>query len=321
MKNMAVCIGVDLGGTKIESVLVDEDNNVILEKRCPTDTKHGAAGVIKSLVSSVDVILSEAQADVHRIGVGAAGQVGKDGSVIFSPNLPFVDEPLKEKLEKKLGMPVFVTNDVRAATYAEWQYGAGRGINDLIVVFIGTGIGGGVVSAGVMLEGCTNTAGELGHITIMADGRRCRCPNNGCLEAYAGGWAIAERAKEMISTYPDAGKKMLLSAGTGDVTASAVAAAYRKKDTLAVRIVEETGGYLGAGVTGLVNAYNPCVFILGGGVIEGLPELIDLAEKNVRTHGLPPGRDKVRMVKAALGSKAGAIGAAALARKTGINAV
>ena len=168
---------------------------------------------------------------------------------------------------------------------------------------------------GQLLEGCNNTAGELGHTTLVAEGRRCRCQNLGCLEAYAGGWAIAERAREAVSAQPKEGKKLKSLAGEAEnITAATVCVAYREGDLLSKRLVEETGQYLGAGVVGIVNAFNPCLLVLGGGVIEGMPELIGIVEDVVRKRTLKPGAEKLKIAKTALGVNAGVIGAAALAR-------
>lgn len=159
----------------------------------------------------------------------------------------------KTALEKELNLPVLVTNDVRAATYGEWHYGAGKGSDDLVCVFVGTGIGGGVVSGGRLLEGCNNAAGELGHITIVTNGRKCHCRNYGCLEAYAGGWAIAERAKEAVKAKPKLGRTIIEMAGSIEqISALTVTQAYEKRELLAIDIVEETARYLAVGLVGIV---------------------------------------------------------------------
>jgi glucokinase len=166
----------------------------------------------------------------------------------------------------------------------------------------------------MVLEGCTNTGGELGHLTLVAGGRKCRCPNHGCFEAYAGGWAIAERAQEAVTTNPGEGEGLRLLAGSVEnITSITVSQAFREGDPLAKRVVEETGEYLGAGITGIVNAFNPCVLVLGGGVIEGIPELIGMVEKIVKERGLKGSVEDLKIVKASLGGMAGVIGAAALA--------
>jgi glucokinase len=167
-----------------------------------------------------------------------------------------------------------------------------------------------------MLEGCSNTAGEIGHTILRVDGRDCHCPNRGCLEAYAGGWAIAERAQEAVRKNPEAGKTLdSLAGSTKNITAATVSQAYNKGDSLAVQLVEQTAQYLSEGLVGIVNAFNPCLLILGGGVIEGLPEMIKTMEAVIKERALKPAAEKLKIVKAALGNKAGIVGAAALAQE------
>ncbi len=308
-------LGVDLGGTKVEMTLIDEVGQISSSHRYPTRAEKGAESIIADIINAVNTIRDQAEQEVVALGVGAAGQVDSNGVVRSAPNLPFHDEPLQTRLSKELGLPVLVTNDVSAATYGEWHYGSGKGVNDLVVIFVGTGIGGGVVSDGKLLEGCNNTLGELGHITLVAEGRSCRCPNLGCLEAYAGGWAIAERAKEAVSDKPNDGELLKSLAGSFEnISAATVNQGYREGDPLSKKIVEETGQYLASGVVGIINAFNPCVVVLGGGVIEGLPELIPIVEEVTLMRALKPNVEKLKIIKASLGVKAGAIGAAALAR-------
>jgi glucokinase len=200
-------------------------------------------------------------------------------------------------------------------TWGEWQHGAGKGINDLVCLFVGTGIGGGVVSHGHLLQGSINTAGELGHMTVVAGGRKCHCPNDGCLEAYAGGWAIAERARDAVRANPQAGTGLLALAGDiNNISAITVTQAYRNNDPLAHRLVKDTTRYLAAGVVSIIHAFNPCLIILGGGVIEGLPDYVSMMETRVRAQALPTPLENLRIATAALGNRAGVIGAAALAR-------
>ena len=185
----------------------------------------------------------------------------------------------------------------------------------MVCLFVGTGIGGGIVSGGQLLEGCSNTVGELGHLTIITGGRNCRCPNQGCLEAYAGGWAIAERAQEAVRAHPGDGKRLVALAGRiQDISAATVTQAYSDGDPLAHRLVEETTQYLASGVVSIINAINPCLLVLGGGVIQGLPEFVPMIENTVRVSALEAAVEGLRIVTAALGDKAGVIGAAALAR-------
>jgi glucokinase len=212
-------------------------------------------------------------------------------------------------------LPVVVTNDVRAAAWGEWLHGAGQGCDDLVCLFVGTGIGGGVVSGGRMLAGCSNAAGELGHITVDLHGPQCHCGNQGCLEALAGGWAIARRAQEAIAADPAAGTSLVQMAGGQQkaVTAKIVAQAFHAGDPLAQELVDEVAQALIAGAVGLVNAFNPCRLILGGGVIEGLPELVDRIDQGVCERALEAASAPLQVLPAQLKNDAGVVGAAALA--------
>ena len=314
-------IGVDIGGTKIEMALVDAAGRILASHRVLTHPERGPDGVIADIVTCVETYLGEAGQSVRGLGIGVAGQVDRaSGTLRSAPNLGWRNVPLQARLEKALGLTVMVSNDVRAATYGEWRHGAGQGVDDLVCLFIGTGIGGGIVSGGRLLEGYCNTAGELGHITIVAGGHRCRCPNRGCLEAYAGGWAIAERAQEAVHADPQAGQRLVTLAGTVEqISAATVTQAYTNGDSLAHHLVEETAQCLAAGVVGIVNAFNPCLLVLGGGVIQGLPEYASMVEPIVRVNALEVAAEGLRIVTAALGNKAGVIGAAALVRDKSTN--
>ena len=314
-------IGVDIGGTKIEMALVDASGRILASHRGLTHPERGPDGVIADIVTCVETYLGEAGQSVRGLGIGVAGQVDRaTGTLRSAPNLGWRNVLLQARLEEALGLPVMVSNDVRAATYGEWRHGTGQGVDDLVCLFIGTGIGGGIVSGGRLLEGCYNTAGELGHITIVAGGHRCRCPNRGCLEAYAGGWAIAERAQEAVHADPQAGQQLVTLAGTIEqISAATVTQAYTNGDSLAHHLVEETAQYLAAGVVGIVNAFSPCLLVLGGGVIQGLPEYASMIEPIVRVNALEVAAEGLRIVTAALGDKAGVIGAAALVRDKSTN--
>ena len=309
-------LGVDLGGTKVNVVLVDAAGRLLCAHTSHIRPDKDPNMVIDDISTGINLCLNETGLKAEALGIGVAAQVDLEGVVRGSPNLGWRNVPLKMMLEKQFGLPVFVTNDVRAAAWGEWRYGSGMGVDDLAVLFVGTGVGGGVISGGNVLSGCTNSGGELGHITIVSDGRKCRCPNKGCLEAYAGGWAIAERAQEAIRTLSHEGRSLLSLAGSVDqVTAVTVSQAYREGDLLARLLVEETGRYLAAGVVSIVNALNPCLVVLGGGVVEGIPELISIVKDIVPTMALEAAVENLKIVKAALGGDAGAIGAAALAQE------
>lgn len=212
-------------------------------------------------------------------------------------------------------MPVVVLNDVRAATWGEWLYGGGKGVDDLICLFIGTGIGGGVVSNGKVLTGSNNSAGELGHIIIDLQGPPCNCGNRGCLEAFAGGWAIARQAQNAVTSDPTAGASLLKLANgqLKAVTAETVSQAAQAGDLLSRNLMDQVTEALIAGVVSLVNAFNPHHFIVGGGVIEGQPELVKKIAQGVYARALKAATASLQILPAKLKGNAGVIGAAALA--------
>jgi len=310
-------VGVDLGGTKVLAELVDATGRVLAREQRATAVAAGFDGVLAEIATAVSACLAPAEgARILGVGVGVAGQVvAETGVVSYAPNLYWRNTPLRARLEHELELPVAVLNDVRAATWGEWRYGAGHGADDLVVVFVGTGIGGGVVSGGRLLTGCTNMAGELGHMTVVAGGRQCRCGNLGCMEAYAGGWAIAQRAQEAVEASPEAGAALKARAGSvAAITAETVHEVWRDGDPLAARLVDETVDYLGAGLVGVVNGFNPCMLVLGGGIVHNEPQYVDRVGRIVRAGALAAGVAGLQVVPASLGSDAGAIGAAAFAR-------
>ncbi len=312
----APTIGVDLGGTKILTALVGPDGSVISRDRRATDVDGGFDAVVAQIADAVQGLVDGAEGPVDGVGVGVAGQVrANDGVVTRAPNLDWDDAPLRSALEDALDRRVSVLNDVRAAAWGEWKHGAGRGSDDVTVVFVGTGVGGSVVSGGRVLTGATNMAGELGHLTVVAHGRECRCGNRGCLEAYAGGWAIAERAREAVAASPEEGAGLVARAGGMQaITAETVHDAMADGDPLAIRLVDETAGYLAAGLVGVINAFNPGTLVLGGGIVEHAPLYVDRVREHVIERALPAGARELRVVRAELGGRAGAVGAATFAR-------
>lgn len=312
-------IGIDLGGTKVEVAQVDATGRVLKHLRRPTNVQEGPLAVKSDIIATIRDLRKDVDSLPVGVGVGVAGQIDPvQGIVSFAPNLGWHNEPLQRDLSKALALPVIIINDVRAATWGEWLHGAGQGCEDLICLFVGTGIGGGIVSDGRMLSGCSNTAGELGHITIDLKGPRCNCGNNGCLEALAGGWAIARQAQVAISHDPKAGANILkiVEGAVERVTAKIVVQAAKGKDPLAMKLMREVTEALIAGITSLINAFNPCRLILGGGVIEGSPELLVEIDEGVRQRALPEAMKPLEILPAKLQNDAGVVGAAALAMRT-----
>ena len=309
-------LGIDLGGTKVESALVDASGRVLHSHRHPTDAGRGPDRVLADVVACVEECLEGASAQAAAAGIGVAGQVDTEAGVVrTAPNLDWTDVPLRDRLEAALDLPVVVANDVRAITWGVWSHGAGRGVDDLVVLFIGTGIGGGIVSDGAVLGGDQGMAGELGHMPVAMGGRDCHCPNAGCWEAYAGGWALAERMREAVRKNPVAGSAIVERAGSiADITGRTVHAACADGHSLAEQVVADTATAIGLGLTGIANALNPARIVLGGGVIEGRPAYVDEARRIVAERALPPVARALDVVASELGGRAGPVGAATMAR-------
>jgi glucokinase len=317
-----LAIGVDLGATKIEAALVGASGRIVDRVRAPTLRDRGPAGVLDAIVDLVTKrYLGGTGPLVTAVGIGVAGQIDTENGIVRdAPNLEWKDLPIRALLEAALGLPVAVLNDVQAITYGECQHGVGRGVSDLVCVFVGTGVGGGIVIDGKLIRGCSGNAGEVGHMTIDHDGPPCSCGNRGCLEAFVGGWAIAQRARQSVQAEPAAGATLLRLAG-GDIeqlSAALVGKAAADGDPLACSLVADAGAALGAGLASIANALNPALLILGGGVVEGLPSLAEIAEQELGRRALRAAREPLRVVRSQLGSNAGVIGAARFAREAAL---
>jgi len=309
-----LAIGVDLGGTKIHAAVVDSEGTVVSSHRLGTDVEGGPSRVVEDIAHAVRTGLGANLSEIEAVGVGVAGQIEAESGVVrSSPNLKWTDFPFGERLQQALGIPVVVENDVRAATWGEWRHGAGRGMDDFLVLYVGTGVGGGIVSDGRLLTGDRGMAGEVGHMTVVAGGRECTCPNRGCLEAYVGGWAIAERAVGAVLANHEAGRGLLDRARGEELTARLVSETAAAGDDLAVQLMDETGRYLGAGLVGLLHIFNPARVVFGGGVIEGSPGLVDTADSVVRASAIPAYADGLEIRRSELEGNAAVIGSASLA--------
>lgn len=310
-------IGVDLGGTKIELGIVDETGRIHQHQRLQTRALEGPQAIEEQILDSIRTLQQQSGFPLFGIGIGAAGQIHpQTGEVIFSPNLKWQNVPLQANIEKALQIPVRIVNDVRAITLGEWKYGAGQGCDDLLCVFVGTGIGSGIVSGGHLLTGCNNAFGEIGHMTIDFNGPLCTCGKQGCLEVYASGWGIAARTQEAIKTKKNEHSNQLLLKlahdQLNDITAKIVVEAYHQGNELAKQIIQQAKKALIAGMASLVNAFNPCRLILGGGLIDGLPEFINAINEGVRQMSLKAVTQNLEIIKGKLGKEVGVIGAAAM---------
>ncbi|RKE22553.1 ROK family glucokinase [Streptomyces sp. TLI_171] len=311
-------IGVDIGGTKVVAGVVDGDGRVVDRLRTETPDKSKSPKVVEDVI--VDLVLQLADKhDVHAVGVGAAGWVDAERStVLFAPHLNWRGEPLQQALSSRLRFPVVVENDANAAAWAEWRFGAGRGEDHMVMITLGTGIGGAVVRDGHVDRGKHGLAGEFGHMQVVPGGHRCPCGNRGCWEQYSSGNALVREARELAAEESPVVQPLLARAGGSPlgITGPLVTEAAREGDAVAVELLYEVGRWLGVGIANLAAALDPGRFVIGGGVSEAGDLLLGPAQDAFRRTLTGRGfRPEARIVHAALGNEAGLVGAADLARQ------
>jgi glucokinase len=303
-------IGVDVGGTKIAAAVVTTEGEILNEVRYPS------AGPKERLLSSIARSVNEVRDgfEVGGVCLAVPGTVSTvENKIIDAPNLHAIEGiPLKDELEERTDLMTTVENDANAAAWGEYRFGAGSEVSHLIFITLGTGVGGGVISHGVLLRGAQGAGGEMGHITIQATGPRCGCGNHGCLEALASGTAIARRAREVASEKPNSALGRL--AVERAVLGEDVAELARQGDEAAISVLHETGVWLGIGLAGFVNIFNPEVIAIGGGAARAGDLILDAARHEVHLRAMSPSRDLVEIKEATLGAESGVLGAAALAR-------
>jgi glucokinase len=313
-------VGVDLGGTNIVAGALAEDGSVVIALRSePTRADQGAEAVIDRIARMVDTVIAEtiAQTGARRsefvgVGVGAPGPLDREsGVVITTPNLGWTNFPLRDTIAERTGLATRIDNDANCATLGEWWLGAARGGTNVVGMTIGTGIGGGLILNGRLYHGSSDAAGEIGHTTIDVNGRRCKCGNYGCLEAYASGPSIAERAREALA---GADGSLLLKLAGGQlerITAATVYEASTLGDEVAQEVVRETAHLLGVGVANLLNIFNPDVVVIAGGVTQAGDSLFEPLRREVRKRAFRPAVEACRIVPGQLTGSAGVVGAVA----------
>lgn len=302
-----VAVGVDVGGTKLLALAVTADGSAVGRERRTSPT-----GDPDALVDTV-VELARALGGGVPVGAGVAGIVGRDGVVRYGPNLDVADLGLRERLTDALDVPVTVANDATVALFGELRAGAARGARDVVMITLGTGVGGAAVVDGRLVEGATGMAGELGHVPVVDGGRECPCGNRGCLEAYASGSAIGLAARDRLDASEDPSD--LRDADVVD--GKSVTLAALDGDGLALEVLREAGYWLGVGLTGIVNVLDPELVVVGGGAATTaapilLPEAFEVLSRRILGAGHRPVPE---LVQASLGDDAGAIGAALLAHE------
>lgn len=310
-------LGIDIGGTNLVAGCVTEDGSALHGLRSePTVAEKGADDVIERILRLAHAAMDETravdrQAEIVGVGIGAPGPLDtRRGIVLLTPNLGWRNMPLRERVGGPLGLPAALDNDANCAALGEWWMGAARGARHALGVTIGTGIGGGIIIDGRLFHGASDCAGEIGHITIDTSGRRCKCGNYGCLEAYASGPAIASRAVEAVESGAPSRLADFAGGDLARVTAQTVYDAASHGDDLAREVVGDTAKYLGAGIANLVNVLNPEIVVVCGGVTLAGEWLFGPLRREVARRAFRPAVDACRIVPGALVGSAGVYGAA-----------
>jgi glucokinase len=315
-----LAIGIDIGGTKVAGGVVDVDGNLTHRTRRDTPHRSKSPSVVEDTIVEVvaelmQVVGSEA---VVAVGIGAAGFVAADrATVVFAPHLSWRHEPLQAALQKRVAVPIFVDNDANAAVWAEWRFGAAQGETHVMMITLGTGIGGGILANGQVQRGRFGIAGEFGHMQVVPGGHRCECGNRGCWEQYASGHALVREARSLVSANSPIARDLLdrVKGRPGDLTGPLITEAARDGDPTSRELLAEIGNWLGVGIANLAAAFDPGMFVIGGGVSAAGDLLLTSARDTFKRQLAGRGyRPEARIVAARLGNDAGLIGAADLAR-------
>jgi len=313
-------VGVDLGGTKILSGLFNTQLHCLARNKISTKADRGPDAVVKRIARCVQDVVDEFDLtlkQVKGVGIGAPGAVEPEkGEVIFAPNLNWTDYPLKKNLEKELGIPVFVENDCNASMLGVYETELNPKPKSAVGVFVGTGIGGGIILDGKLYSGFNHTAGEIGHMVLEVGGPKCNCGNKGCFEALASRTAIFHK---ITSAVKNGQKTLLLDMLDGDLSdlrSGDLRKAIRKGDKFVEKVIEEAAEYVGIGVANLINVFNPEVVVLGGGVIGALEdEMMAIIIETAKDYAMSGTTKGLEIVASKAADDACIIGAAVLAKK------
>lgn len=321
-------LGIDIGGTNIKMVVLRKDGTVIEDGSIPSRVERGPEDAFARMAAVFPDRTGKGprgsgsrpggkrrSSRLSGVGVACAGLVNPAlGKLYSSPNLPeWTNAPLSRIARKHFGVHTVVENDANAAAYGEYHMGAGRGRGTMICLTLGTGVGGGIVTEGRLLRGSKNYAGEIGHMTICETGPRCNCGNRGCLEAYVGSYGLLREARRLIARRGGRYLARWVEEGR-ELTPQLISEAAERGDRAARDVLEEAGAHLGTGIANLINIFNPDLVVIGGGVAKGFPLMKARVVEEVRKRAFPESRRAARIVRARLGTRAAAIGAALLAR-------
>src|SRR6266513_2829925 len=308
-------VGIDIGGTNVVAGTVAEDGSELLGLVSePTFSEQGADAVLTRIVKLTRASMAAARGkEIAGVGIGSPGPLNtKTGVVLLTPNLGWTNFPLRDRLTQALGLPATLDNDANCAIFGEWWRGAAQGATHVVGLTIGTGVGGGIVLGGEIYGGVSDIAGEIGHMSIDSTGRRCKCGNYGCLEAYASGPAIAARAVEGIEAGAETSLPAYVQNDLAKITAQVVYEAAHDGDAYAREVVHDTAKVLGAGVANIINIFNPQVVVICGGVTLAGDQLFVPLRSEVKRRAFKPAANACRIVPGELTGTAGVYGAAAV---------
>jgi glucokinase len=320
MDNMNTVIAIDLGGTQIRAAVVNEAGTVLSRARADTPTGQSAdVGIAQMIHTTREALAGVSNAKPLAIGLSSPGPIDPRHGILFStPNIPgWHNVPLAQRMSEAFGLSCFAGNDANLAAVAEWQFGAGRGCTDLVYLTVSTGIGGGVISSGKLIDGKRGLAVEAGHILVALDGPPCGCGSYGCLESFASGTGIARAMEERLAT----GEASSLTEERGRITARMVVAAMQAGDELAAAVFTRAMRYLGIGCASFINLFDPQKIILGGGVTKAGSALFDIVREVAFKRCMRELREGVEIVPAALRDDVGLLGAAGYAFEHAVNLV
>ncbi|MBP1729855.1 MAG: putative glucokinase [Deltaproteobacteria bacterium] len=307
-------VGVDIGGTKIIAGLASEAGRVIRHAQIPTEGQNGYPAVRDRIVRLVADVLSGTgvkKSSIKQVGLACAGQIDQARKrVLFSPNLNWRNKPLGRDIEAATGLPVSLENDVNAATYGEWRFGFKKEGLNVVGIFLGTGIGGGLILNGRLFRGSRDVGGELGHITLNPHGYQCRCGNRGCFEAYCGGSYVVGRVRERLEQGYRGRLWEIVGGDPVGLHAGHVEEGYYLGDELCSEAWGEVIEYLGVGLQSVANLLNPDLILLGGGVIQGTKKLVHEARLVMKQRAMPASTKGLRVERTRLHQNAMILGAA-----------
>ncbi|MGN0534878.1 MAG: ROK family protein [Eubacterium sp.] len=311
-------IGIDLGGTNIVSSVVDENYNIIATSKTPTNSPRSADEIFDDIAMISEEAIQKAKltkADIDSVGMGTPGTVNADGVIEFANNLGFNNVPAAEMLKERLGIDkVYIENDANCAALGEAYAGVGNGAKDFVAVTLGTGVGSGIIVDGKIVNGVNFAGGECGHMVIVVDGEQCSCGRKGCWEAYASATALIRQTKKAMEEYPDSYMHQLAEA-EGKVSGRTAFDAMRKGDIAGIKVVDQYIKYVSCGLINIVNALQPEIICVGGGICnEGETLMVPLRRFVQAERYSIHSKIQTKIVKAELGNDAGVIGAAILGR-------